>query len=38
MLQEEFVEHPTERDAALVDLREAMSFLEGAQEPDDLLR
>jgi hypothetical protein len=38
MLQEEFAEHPTELDAALVDLREAMSCLEAAQEPDDLMR
>jgi hypothetical protein len=37
MLEQEFAEHPTELDAALTELREAMSRFDAAQEPDDLL-
>ena len=37
MLQEEFAGRPVEFEAALFDLKEAMSRFDAAQEPDDLL-
>jgi hypothetical protein len=37
MLEEEFADDPAKLDAALLELKEAMSRFEAAQEPDDLL-